>query len=219
MLLLALTAILSGYFLPWLPHPAAGLRLIGLEMGEWVKFLPQVRSGEISARRDWFYLPPVTLGLALALLSARWPNGRWQTWAMRTLALLVSLLAFPALEAVRQESADNYLLRLQLVGLVVLVTTLSSLGRYWPPYLAWLLLVVVGLAGAAVPTWIYLVVRPAISQVLGTAVAVGPGVWLNLSGHGLIVAVTLSVLWHGRRLAVEKKTTPLSGGIVSPGSE
>jgi len=39
------TAILLGYLLVWLPHEAAGLSFIGIELGEWVKFLPQVRSG------------------------------------------------------------------------------------------------------------------------------------------------------------------------------
>jgi hypothetical protein len=215
-LLLGFTAVLTAYFLPWLPHPAAGLRLIGLEMGEWVKFLPQVRSGEISASRDWFYLPPVTLGLALALSTSHWPNGRWQTWATRVLAVWVSLLAFPAIEAIRGESADNYLFRLQLIGLVAGVAAVSSLGRYWPPFFTWLLLAILGLVGAAVPTWIYLVMRPAIGQLLATSVATGPGVWLNLVGHGLITAVSLWVLWRGWRLAAEKKTMPLSAGIVSP---
>jgi hypothetical protein len=214
LLFAGLTAVLLAYFLPWLPHPAAGLRLIGLEMGEWVKFLPQVRSGEIGASRDWFYLPPVTLGLALALLTCHWPNGRWQTWAMRALALLVSLLAFPAIEAIRLESADHYLFRLQLVGLAAAVAALSSLGRYWSPFFTWLLLIAVGLVGAAVPTWIFLVMRPAIAQVLATGVAAGPGVWLNLVGHGLVAAVGLSLLWRSRQQT--KKTMPQSAGIVSP---
>jgi hypothetical protein len=216
MLLLGTTAVLTAYFLPWLPHPAAGLRLIGLEMGEWVKFLPQVRAGEIGAGRDWFYLPPVTLGLALALMSAHRPNGRWQTWAMRALALLVSLLAFPAVQAMREESADNYLFRLQMIGLVFLVTALSSLGRYWPPWLAWLLLTMTALVGAAVPFRVYLLMQPAISQLLATTVAIGPGVWLNLLGHGLIAATGLSILWRGRRPATDKKTMPVSVGIVFP---
>jgi hypothetical protein len=216
MFLLGATAVLVAYFIPWLPHPAAGLRLIGLEMGEWVKFLPQVQAGEIRASRDWFYLPPVTLGLALALLSASWPNGRWQTWAMRGLALLVSLPAFPALEAIRWESADNYLFRLQMIGLVFVVAALSSLGRYWPSWLAWLLLTLVGLVGAAVPLWLYLLLRPALSQLLATGVAIGPGVWLNLLGHGLIATAALWVLWRGRQAATEKKTMPVASGIASP---
>ena len=39
LLALGLTAIFIGYFLVWLPGPGAGLSLIGVEVGEWIKFL------------------------------------------------------------------------------------------------------------------------------------------------------------------------------------
>ena len=33
----------------------------------------------VGARRNWFYLPPIVIGTALALLAAMWPNSRIQT--------------------------------------------------------------------------------------------------------------------------------------------
>ena len=33
------TVILVGYLVVWLPGPAAGLQFIGVELGEWIKFL------------------------------------------------------------------------------------------------------------------------------------------------------------------------------------
>ena len=81
LLFLGLTAILAGYFMVWLPGPSAGLQLIGIEVGEWIKFLG------IGAGRNWFYLPPIVIGLTLALLAATWPNGRIQTWMARGLAV------------------------------------------------------------------------------------------------------------------------------------
>ena len=188
---LSATAILLAYFLPWLPHPAAGLRLIGLEMGEWVKFLPQVRSGEIAAGRNLFYLPPITLGALLALATAGWPNGRWQTWAMRGLAVAVSLLALPALEAIRDEPSGEWLLRLLLIGGVVGVAFLSGLGGRLPAQASWLLLALIALAGALLPTWAYLSVRPVIADLLRAPVGIGPGVWLNLVGHLLAAGTAL----------------------------
>jgi hypothetical protein len=179
----AATAVLLAYFLPWLPHPAVGLRLIGLEMGEWVKFLPQVQSGEVAAGRNLFYLPPITLGLMLALWTAGWPNGRWQTWVMRGLAVFVSLLAFPALEAIRDEPSGEWLLRLLLIAGVALVAVLSGLGGRLPARLPWLLIFLLALPGAALPTWAYLAVRPVIADWLRAPIGIGPGVWLNLLGH------------------------------------
>lgn len=183
-------AVFVGYLTVWLPGPAAGLRLLGVEMGEWLKFLG------LGQRRDLFYLPPVTLALTMALLAASWPNGRWQTWFVRGTAVAVSLLAFPALEAIEFEPAREWLLRLQLIGLVVIVTVFSSLigskratTSFRRPL--WVLLALLGLVGAILPAWVYLVARPLVSEAIGLPVGIGLGVWLNSGGHLLVTAVSL----------------------------
>ena len=174
-------------------------------MGEWVKFLG------VGQSRNLFYLPPITLGLMLALLTAGWPNGRWQTWAMRGLAATASLLAFPALEAIRDEPAGEWWLRLQLIGLVIVVALAIGAGRrLWRTSLAWLpwlLLALLGVGGALLPTWVYLSVRPLVSQAVGLPVGIGFGVWLNGGGHLLVAVVTL------RHLVQYSKGLPGLAGV------
>lgn len=189
-LLLGFTAVFIGYLTVWLPGPAAGLRFIGVEMGEWLKFFG------VGARRDIFYLPPITLGLMLALWTMRWQNGRWQTWTMRGLAVAVSLLAFPALADLTGGARHEYLLRVQLIGLVVVVAGLSSVAARWREtavmgWLPWLLLLLVGLIGGVLPAWYYGEIRPYFSQVIGVSIGTGPGVWLNTLGHLLIAIIAL----------------------------
>jgi len=193
-LYLSFTAILLGYWLVWLPGPVAGLQLIGLEMGEWVKFLPEVRTGQISAGRDLFYMPPILLGLLIALVTVYWPN-RWQTWLVRLVAVAVSWQAFPSLDAIRFEPRSQWLLRLLLIGLVILV----ALGVTWVkgriaaalPYL----LSLIAIVGVILPSWVYLAMRPAIEQALARPVGIGPGVWLNGVGFAVAAAV---FLWQSR---------------------
>ncbi len=193
-LLLGFTAVFVGYLTVWLPGPAAGLTLIGVEMGEWLKFLG------VGARRDIFYLPPITLGLLLALWTMRWQNGRWQTWFMRGLAVAVSLLAFPAIADLTGPVRHEYLLRVQLIGLVVLVAGVCGVAAHWREtavvgWLPWLLLFVVGLVGGVLPLWYYLgEIRPYFSQVIGVPLGVGPGVWLNTLGHLLVALIALRQL-------------------------
>ena len=103
LLFAGLTAVFVGYFAVWLPGPAAGLRLIGLELGEWIKFLG------VGQSRDLFYAPPILLGLIMVLLTAGWDNRRWQTWLFRLLAIGVSLLAFPAVAAITTEPRSEWL--------------------------------------------------------------------------------------------------------------
>ena len=190
LLLAGLTAVFIGYLSVWLPGPAAGLQFLGVELGEWIKFLG------VGAIRDLFYLPPIILGLMMAVLTMGWENGRWQTWLMRGLALLVSLLAFPAYEDLMGASRSEYLLRVALIGLVGLTIILAALfGKKlvanWA-WLPWILLAILGIGGAALPLWYYVSqVQPYVSNVLGLSVGVGWGLILYTAGCLGITAVSL----------------------------
>jgi hypothetical protein len=184
-LMAGFTAVFIGYLSVWLPGPAAGLSFIGVEMGEWIKFMGM---GPV---RNWFYLPPITLGLMLALWTMGWPNGRWHTWLLRGTAVLVSLLAFPAIEDLLGDSVSEYTPRVAAIGLVVLAAAgVGFMGhlRHW----RWLLLGLLGLAGAFLPLWVYLQVQPAVSTAVGLPIGIGWGVWLNGLGHFAVTAVSLN---------------------------
>ena len=196
------TLIFVGYLLVWLPQPVAGLSFIGLEMGEWVKFLPEVRSGQIAASRNLFYLPPVILGLMLCLWTTGWPNGRWRTWAMRLVAIVVAMLAFPAVEAILEESIDQWLGRILMILLVAIVAALIPLldrllGEQGLE-VARVIIMLLAVAGLVLPTWAYLTIRPAVSQLFDTAVGIGPGVWLNGVGFLLVSSAAAAQLLKGR---------------------
>lgn len=179
--LVGLTAVFIGYLSVWLPGPAVGLSFLGIELGEWIKFMG------VGGGRNWFYLPPITLGWSLALLSVGWGNGRWQTWAWRGVAVAVSLLAFPAIAAILDEPPSEWLLRLLLIGSVGAVAGLTAV---WPPKLPhWPLLVACGVTGALLPTWFYFQVRPLVANAVGVEIGVGMGVWLNGIGHLLLAAM------------------------------
>ena len=62
----ALCAFL-GYVRPWIAHKAAGLAVLGLDLGELVKFLHPVQQGEIRLWREGFYLPLVAVSVSLSL--------------------------------------------------------------------------------------------------------------------------------------------------------
>lgn len=179
----------------WLPQPVVGLSLIGLEMGEWVKFLPQVQAG-LLPDRNLFYLPPILLGLMMALWTADWPNGRWQSWVVRGLAVLVSLLAFPAVEAIRFEPPDQWALRIGLVGLVGVTAVLSGLMNRLPQWVMPLMLLLLAAADLVLPTGAYLAVRPVIADLLRTGVGIGPGLLLHIAGNLLVITAGFLFLLH-----------------------
>jgi hypothetical protein len=186
MLWAGLTAVLIGYLTVWLPGPAAGLRLIGLELGEWIKFLG------VGQSRNYFYTPPILLGLIMVLITARWPGGRWQTWAFRGLAVMVSLLAFPAVAAITTEPRSEWLVRLVCISLVVAAVLLVGLvpGRGW----AWWGVLVLGVLGFVLPLWQYALVQPVVAGILQQPIGIGLGLWLNSGGFLVIALVAGSML-------------------------
>src|SRR5258705_5136091 len=66
--MVALGLALVGYWLPWLTHPVAALRLNGYELSEWITYLPGVRDGSLPLSRLLFLLPLGCLALLLRLL-------------------------------------------------------------------------------------------------------------------------------------------------------
>lgn len=88
-LLLPLGALVAflGYVGPWVDHRVAGLAILGLDLGEYVKFLPAVRAGATSLWREGFYLPLVAISLTLSLCTwrpdLRWPPARRPSVAWR----------------------------------------------------------------------------------------------------------------------------------------
>ena len=67
----AAVVTILGYFGPWIPHRAAGLVIVGLDLGELVKFLYPVQQGDIALWREGFYLPLVAVSVALSLFGWR----------------------------------------------------------------------------------------------------------------------------------------------------
>lgn len=200
LLFLGLTAIVVGYFLIWLPGPSAGLQLIGIEVGEWVKFLG------VGPHRDWFYLPPIVAGMTIALLAAMWPNDRLRTWLGRCLAVAVALPAFPAIAAIQMEPRSEWLARLLLIGLVLVTAVLGAWWggrgrRIW----IWAAMVITALAGLVLPTAQYVAVRPVVEAILLYPIGIGPGVWLNVAGSALVACI--AALEFFDELAIKKAAT------------
>ena len=200
-LFLAFTAVLAGFLTTWYRHPAVGLSLIGLDISEWIKFLPQLQAGQV-VNRNWFYLPPILLGMLIALTSAGWSNRRWQTWVMRLLAIAVSLLAFPAIEAIRFEAASEWRIRVLWIGVVVAVALAAAVLGRWPR-IVWLVMLLVAAVGVILPTYAYVAVQPHINSLLTAGGAgwqlgrVGMGVVLTCGGFLVTAGVLIGRLRTG----------------------
>ena len=78
-----------GFLGPWVSHPTAALTLAGVDMAEFVKFLPGVLDGSLQLTRQWFYLPPFAITVSIALLIGS--HGLHYTMLIRALGLLLAV--------------------------------------------------------------------------------------------------------------------------------
>lgn len=197
LLLLGGLGALSGYWGPWVNHRVAGLVITGLDLAEYVKFLPPVRSGELTLWREGFYLPLVAVSLAFSLAAFRPEFG--YRWPLRALLLLLALVA--ALNLLPPAWTPPLLVtpefRRQTLALVGLLAAMS-LSPFWAllPARAVALLVsglILLALWFAVPN--FLRVLPTITELYQEPLYPGWGIYLTGAGLLLLAAANLTALW------------------------
>lgn len=99
LLWIALILIGAGYFGPWVWHKAAGLNLSADDLGEWIKFLPAWKAGQLPVMRELFYLPIWLTSLGLGLMAGHimaWP-GKIAVLALALILVFTPLPKYPEL--------------------------------------------------------------------------------------------------------------------------
>lgn len=185
-----------GYYGPWIRHPTAALTVSGVDMGEFVKFLPDVLDGSLSIVRQVFYLPPFALviGIALMIGSQRLEYPRLLRLAILILAVPTSLqLLPPAWSPATLMTAE---FRLQAMGLALcwLLLAGSLLMRQVPLRFTGSLACILALAAAATTAWAYLLIKPSIDHVYATVPAVGWGFAVCQAGLALTALACLALV-------------------------
>ncbi len=194
-----------GYFGPWIGHQTAALTLSGVDMGEFVKFLPGVVDGSLQVARQLFYLAPFSVVVSIALLSSltelKYP------WPLRTsmllLAIPVSLQLLPPAWAPSTLLSAEFRLQTIAMGLCWLLLAASWLLGRLPSWLVGSLSAAISLGALILLSWQLVVAKPAIDDLYRIPPAIGWGVYLCLGGLALTTAASAVVMLgtRARRLA------------------
>ncbi len=179
--------MLAGYFGPWIDHRVAGLVITGLDLGEYVKFLPGVQTGEIALWRPGFYAPLVAAS-ATALLFAFRIEGSYHTWQR---VLFLGIAAVAMLNLAPPAWTPRRLLQPEFRVQAVCLLTLA-LMLVLSPWLAFApcRIVIIGtgvlLACAAIlPAQGFFAVLPAIADLYQQSLGPGLGLWVMWLGVGI----------------------------------
>jgi len=187
---LGVTLALIGYWGPWVNHKTAALVLSGLDMAEFVKFLPGVRAGTEFMIRELFYLPPLCTALCLALMGSN-RHFRYPLWAraiMVIIAIVLAVVVLPPYPFILQAlGSDEFRRQFSMAAGCLAVIGGALLYRRLSKAIVAGLLIVIPLVGAIPPLWQFLTIHSALDGVYGQPIHVGWGLWLTAAGF-LIVA-------------------------------
>lgn len=190
--LIGVALALVGYWGPWVNHKTAALVLSGLDMAEFVKFLPGVRAGTEPMIRELFYLPPLAAALCLALMGSNryWRYPLWVRTIMVIVAAVLAIIILPPYPFIFQALSSDEFRRQFLMGASCLaIIGASLLYRRLPRAAAASLLIVVSLAGAIPALWQFLSIRSALDGVYGQPIHIGWGLWLTVVGFLIVAGV------------------------------
>ena len=178
-----------------MPHKAAGLVVIGLDLAEYVKFLPDVISGKITFRREIFYLPLLTASITASLAASR-----------RTLPtpirVILALAAIPLALAMLPPAWSPGVLqlpefRLQMIAIAFCLLLLPGIAvlRRVPDRAILMIVALLAVASASGPAWGFLHIHAAIEGLYRQALPLGWGIWLGTIGFlaAALVAVAEAI--------------------------
>ncbi len=192
---IVLTAIgilgVVGYFSPWIPHKAAGLVITGLDLAEYVKFLPEVMSGQTPLRREAFYVPLAAGSLIATLLASR-PKLGILRGLLFLAAITLALAQLPPAWSPSALRAPEFRTQTMAILLCLATIPLVMLIRYLPDRLILVSVSLLALVAALWPAWSFLQVRPAIAAAYNTPLPLGWGFWTCLVGYAGLAFLSLA---------------------------
>lgn len=189
-----------GYWGPWLWSEPVGLRVLGLDLAEYVKFIHEVRTGEIQLVRELFYVPVIGLSLSLSLLAHR-EQFRLPTvlrWLLNILAVPAALAMLPPAWTPAilwtPEFSKQTMAILACLGAAMLAYPLL---RRLPKAVAAALILALALAAVVPSIAAFLRLRPALDAIYGHPISIGSGIWLMTLGW-ILVCIAAAPAWQSR---------------------
>jgi hypothetical protein len=191
----------AGYYGPWIAHATAALTLTGIDMAEFVKFIPAVQSGQLPVLRHLFYLPPlaVVLGIAFLIHAPRLRYPLAVRLAALVLAVPVSLQLLPPAWSPTSLMTAEFRLQAVALGVSWIALAGSWLLARLPAGLLAGIGALLALAAAGAATWQLWLVKPEIDQLYGSVPPVGWGFYACVVGLVVMAAAASLLAAAGNR--------------------
>jgi hypothetical protein len=186
--ILALLFLALGYWGRWIAHPAAGLNILGVDLPEYVKFVPEARYGVIPINRLVFFAMPAALALGLILFaSSRMRVPVWLRGLAGALAIPVALSMLPPAWTpgllMTPEFRTQTIVIMALMAAVFLIPLWKQLIPDWLRGIFFILAGLLPLPALSA----FFKLMPALEKLYNHPLRSGPGVWWTVAGMTLMV--------------------------------
>jgi hypothetical protein len=188
---------LIGYYGPWVPHKAAGLIVIGLDLAEYVKFIPEVASGRITLHREIFYLPLFATSVGASLLASRRVLPGWSRWLLACIAIPLALAMLPPAWSPAVLLLPEFRLQVLAIALCLMLAPGAILLRGLPDRPILIAIGLLSLAAAVAPAWGFVQVHAAVETLYRQPLGLGWGFWLGAGGFLASAFISIAEAMRG----------------------
>lgn len=183
-----------GYWGAWVWAAPVGLRVPGIDLAEYVKFIAEVRSGQIRLTREVFLLPLVAISLSMSLLAQRselrLPSAL--RWLINLLAIPVALAMLPPAWTPSLLTTSEFVKQTVAMSICIVAAGLSyPLLRRMPLTLSAIIVALLALASLVLPVSAFLKLRTPLDAIYGQPVDFGSGPILLTIGLLLVASSPL----------------------------
>lgn len=192
---------LGGGFAPWIWRESVALQLTAPGLAEFVKFLPEIRTGQVQVERLYFLLPLFLAMLALPIVVEN--RTLALPWLVRiTLRIAVIPFALISLSPVWTPAilaAPEFRLQTILAVAAILLAVVAPLFRGLPLRALIMLLIAGNMVALILPAWAFNLIQLSISEVYREPISLGWGWWLTISGIISSTVVGTIILFNQTR--------------------
>lgn len=191
-----------GYWSSWVWAAPVGLRIPGIDFAEYVKFVAEVRSGQLRLTREVFLLPLLALSLSLSLLAHRSELRLWAPlrWIANLLAVPIALSMLPPAWTPPLLTTPEFSKQTIAIAACVLAAAISyPVLRRIPLSICAILVASLALLAIAFPLIGFLRLLPALEVIFGRTAALGGGSGLMVIGFVLVITAPLLLLRSRQR--------------------
>jgi hypothetical protein len=179
-----LLAGIGAGFAPWIWRESVALQLTGPGLAEFVKFLPEVRLGQLHIERLYFLCPLFWAMLTLPLVVENRALGlpRWLRGAGRLATVPLALISLSPVWTPAILMGPEFRLQTLLAGCALGLAVVAPLLGGAPLRSLVLVLSLAGIIAIVLPAWQFSLIQNALVDVYRSPVSLGWGWWLMVTG-------------------------------------